>query len=345
MPFDRPTLAALYARIKADIAARLAAPQPPRGPADVLARTEAGAVHDLYGYLGWMAHQIMPDTAEAEHLARWAAVWGVHRRPGAPARGWLRLAGANGVTIPAGITAQTTSGLRFVSTEAVTITSGTALIPLEAEAIGSAGNLPADTPLTLTSAIPLVEGQGVADTAFDGGAEAEADESLRPRVMARIQAPPHGGAAHDYIAWALEVPGVAAAWVAVAEMGIGTVTVRIMAEDGIPGPELLAAVQDHIDAVRPVTAEVFVTAPHPVPLVVEIPTLTPDTLAVRAAIEAELRDLIARTAAPGATLRISHLREAISRAPGEQDHTLAAPLADVPHLPHQIATFGGVVWP
>ena len=60
------------------------------------------------------------------------------------------------------------------------------------------------------------------------GSDAETDESLRARVLRRIQKPPQGGAGYDYVAWALEVPGVTRAWVYPAEMGLGTVTVRFV---------------------------------------------------------------------------------------------------------------------
>jgi uncharacterized phage protein gp47/JayE len=64
-----------------------------------------------------------------------------------------------------------------------------------------------------------------------GGTDQETDDELRLRVLTRIRQPPMGGDADDYVAWALAVPGVTRAWCSPLEMGIGTVTVRVMCDD------------------------------------------------------------------------------------------------------------------
>ena len=91
------------------------------------------------------------------------------------------------------------------------------------------------------------------------------------------------------------------------------------------------------------TALVTVAAPVAVPLDFDI-RLTPDSSAIRAAIEAELRDLIFREAVPGGTLLISHIREAISIAAGEVDHVLLAPDEDQTVTAAQINTLGTLTW-
>ena len=63
-----------------------------------------------------------------------------------------------------------------------------------------------------------------------GGTDTETDEQLRARILQRIQNPPMGGSAADYVAWALAVPGVTRAWAA-PEQGIGTITVRFLMDD------------------------------------------------------------------------------------------------------------------
>ncbi len=54
---------------------------------NILAKMEAGSVHGLYGYLEWIALQGMPDTAEDEHLERWASIWGKERNGNTKASG------------------------------------------------------------------------------------------------------------------------------------------------------------------------------------------------------------------------------------------------------------------
>jgi uncharacterized phage protein gp47/JayE len=73
-------------------------------------------------------------------------------------------------------------------------------------------------------------------------------------------------------------------------------------------------------------------------------SLKPDTTAVRAAVEAQLRDLHNREGGLGDTLLVSHIREAISSATGESDHDLQSPTADVEAESNQLLTFGGCVW-
>ena len=146
--------------------------------------------------------------------------------------------------------------------------------------------------------------------------------------------------------WALEVPGVTRAWVYPLEQGSGTVVVRFV-RDGdasiIPDAAAVALVQAHIDAVRPVTAAATVLAPVASPVNYQI-QLTPNTAAVRAAVEAELRDLHLREAIPSGTLLLSHINEAISIAAGETDHVLVAPVANVSPGVGYIATFGSITW-
>lgn len=349
MAFSRPTLAQLIERAQADIETRLpGADAGLRNSAlNVLARTHSGAVHGLYGYLDWISRQVLPDTADAEILERWASIWGVTRKAASFAAGPITLTGTVGTVVPAGTVLQTAAGQEYETDAEVTLASTTATAQVTALVAGQAGNLVAGTALTLVSPIAGLNSQAtVASGGLVSGADAETDTALRTRLLTRIQEQPHGGADFDYIAWALEVPGVTRAWVYPAELGLGTVTVRFVRDDDasiIPDAAEVQAVQDHIDTLRPVTAVVTVVAPIAVPLDFTI-QLTPNTSTVQAAVQAELEDLIRREAFPGGTILISHIREAISLAAGETDHVLTAPAADVTHTTGQIAIMGAITW-
>jgi uncharacterized phage protein gp47/JayE len=146
--------------------------------------------------------------------------------------------------------------------------------------------------------------------------------------------------------WALEVPGVTRAWCYPQELGAGTVTVRFVRDDDvslIPDAGEVTAVQDYINARRPVTADVSVVAPIAVAVDLSI-DVVPDTTEVRAAVEAELKDLIQREGAPGTTLLLSHIREAISIAAGEFNYTMSTPSADITHTTGQIPVLGTITW-
>lgn len=348
MPFARPTLKTLIDRAIADIDARLpgADARLPMSNLNVLAHTHGAGVHGLYGYLEWLARQLMIDTAEVEHLDRWSSIWGVDRVPAAAATGSVTFTGTTGVVVPAGTALARTDGVQYLTTAEVTLVAGTATAGVVAAVAGATGNLTGGT-LSLVTPIAGVDASAQVTVAgLTSGADIETDDDLRARLLSRIQAPPHGGAQHDYVAWALEVAGVTRAWVYPGELGLGTVTVRFVRDDDaspIPDAGEVAAVQAYIDSVRPVTAQVTVAAPVAVPLNFTI-DIVPDTAAIRAAIEAELRDLLRRESDPGATILLSHIREAISLATGENDNILTAPAANVAHTTGQMATFGAITW-
>ncbi len=348
MPFSRPTLQELINRTGADAVARLGLEELlRRDDMQVLTRVLSGAAHSLHGHVAWLAEQVIIDTAEAEYLERWANIWGVERKPAAAAVGNVTINGSSGVVIPAGSALVRTDGVEYATNAEATISGGTATIAVTASQAGAAGNALAGITLNLVSPISGVNSQAtVAAGGLVSGADTEADDALRARLLARIQAPPHGGASADYIAWALEVAGVTRAWVYPGELGLGTVTVRFVRDDDasiIPDAAEVTAVQAHLDTLRPVTAALTVVAPIAVPLNLTI-QLTPNTSTVQAAVQAELADLLRREAEPGGTILISHIREAISLAAGETNHVLSVPSADVTHTTGQIAVMGTITW-
>ena len=349
MPFARPSLADLIARNAADIEAALpgADARLRRSNLAVLARMHAGAVHGIYGYLDWLARQIMIDTAETVFLDRYAGIWGVLRVPASFAAGTVSVTGTSGVVVPAGSQLQRSAGAGYTTTGDSTIVAGAADVPVAAISAGIAGNADAGTRMAFIA--PLAGVNTAAVVAAGGltqGADRETDAALRGRVLARVQRPPMGGAKSDYEAWALQVAGVTRAWVYPLENGPGSVVVRFVRDndaDLIPDAAEVSAVQHYIDDLRPVTANVSVQAPTAAPLNLTI-QLTPNTAAVRAAVTAELADVVRREAMPGGTLLLSHLREAISVAAGEINNVLSTPTADVTHAPGQMPVLGTITW-
>lgn len=353
MPFPRPTLADLRARTSQQVAGRLGlGGLLPRSRLGALATAVAGASHELHGHLDWIFRQVFPDTAEAEELARWAAVWGVTRLPATTWSGTVRFSGSNGVVVPEGTRLRRDDGQEYETTELVTVASGTADAPLVALEVGALPNLEAGSSLRLLN--PIAGLQTTAAVLADGlvpGVDQEDDDSLRERLLERIQLPPHGGAAHDYVAWAREVAGVTRAWVIPLYLGAGTVGVTFVTDDAagglIPDAPKVAEVQAYIDLVRPVTAAVTVFAPAERTIAATI-AVEPNSQAVRDAVTAALRDLLRREGGPGATLLISHVREAISTAPGETDHEVQLWDGEEPDDldigAGEVATLGTITW-
>lgn len=345
--YSRPTLAEIVQRVRSDILSRLAADDVlRRADAEVYARVMSGVAHGLYGFIEWLSRQIIYDTAEAEYLERWATIWGINRLPAAAAAGSVTFTIAAGAVVPAGTLLQALDGVQF-ETISDSVASGlTATALVESVDSAAAGNRAAGETLSLVSPIVGVQSSAVAGE-LAGGADIETDDALRARLLARIQQPPQGGADYDYVAWAKEVPGVTRAWCYPEELGAGTVTVRFMRDDdatAIPSSGEVAAVQAHIDSVRPVTARPTVVAPVAAPVNFTIAGLSPATAAVKAAVEAELADLLLREAVPGGTILLSHIRAAISAATDENDYSLTTPSANVTNTTGQISTMGVVTW-
>lgn len=346
MPFNRPTLQALIDRTRNDLLSRLAADDVlRRADAEVYARVVAAASHSLNGFIEYVAKQIIFDTAEAEFLERWASMWKVFRIESVAAHGQVTLSTNVGAVVPAGTVLKAFDGVEYQTDVEVTAVAINTVVDVTAVLAGSAGNRTTGQTLSFISPVDGVLPTGTASE-LSGGADEELDDSLRSRFIARIQRPPHGGADFDYHDWAREVAGVTRAWVYPNELGAGTVVVRFMRDNDvspIPDAGEVAAVQAYIESVRPVAGELTVVAPVAVPLNLTI-DVTPDTLAIRTAIEAEVRDFIRRESEPGGTLRISRLREAISTAAGENYHLLTTPSADVTVSSGQISTFGAITW-
>lgn len=349
MPFARPTLPELIDRVITDISGRVTGVQSAvlrRSLLGIIGRSEAGAVHMLYGFLEWAARQAIIDTAEKEYLERWAAIWKVFRKAADYSTGAALLTGAVGSTILAGTILQRQDGVQYRVLADGTFTGTTLQPTVVAVEAGAAGDTVAGTPLFLLSPVAGVQSTGAAATDIDGGLNVETDPQLLGRLLQRIRQPPHGGAAADYELWALEVSGVTRVWVYPLQMGAGTVTVLFVCDGEaniIPTPAKVAEVQAYIDARCPVTAEVYVAAPVSDPLNMSVKIL-PNTAAVQAAVRAEVADLIVRDSKPGAPTLISRLREAVSIAAGEADNAIVAPAADVAHATGHMAVPGTITF-
>lgn len=333
MTFTRPTLSDLIERARADFETRLpgADARLRHSVLDVLARVHGGAAAGLYGYLDYLAAQILPDTADAEHLARHAAVWGIRRKGATPAVALATATGVDGTVIPAGAQARRADGELYALASAGTLAGGEAEVRVEAVLAGAAGDIEAGTLLTLTSPVAGVSATLTVTALETAGSDEEADDALRARLLDRIRQPPQGGSSADYVAWALAQPGVTRAWCYPQWLGLGTVGLTFMM-DGREAPVPLAgdvaAVQAALDLLRPVTADLTVFAPATVAVDFTI-RVSPDTPAIRAAITAELADFFAREAEPGGTLWRSRIGEVLSLADGEFNHVVELPDRDV----------------
>ena len=96
MPFETPSLPVLIKRTQSD----LAGDSLRQSDAQVLARTLGGAAYGLYGYLDWIAEQILPDKADESTLERIAALrLNQPRKPAQAATGSVSFSASAGAVL------------------------------------------------------------------------------------------------------------------------------------------------------------------------------------------------------------------------------------------------------
>jgi len=353
VPFARPTLEELVLRSEAEVAARLSLdPLLPHSVLSVIARVLAGASHGLHGHLDFVARQAVPLTSEGDDLDRHVEQWGLERRAATAATGLVVFTGTNGSSVPIGAQLVRADGTRLRTTAVGTISGGTATVAVAADDHGLVGNTPPATALGLSTPLAGVASAAVDASGLTGGQDGEDDQALRDRFRLFLSARPQGGSEADYREWAGEVAGVTRVWVRNGYDGLGTVGVFFTIDDDplgpIPGAPKVAEVQARIDDdtrrdSRPVTADVTVYAPAALATNFTI-ALDPDTGTLRTAVTESLRDLLRREAEPGGTLTLTKIHEAISTTPGEGDHVLTVPAADLTSLPGQLRVLGTVTF-
>lgn len=346
MAFDRPSLRELISQMQADAEREAGATQLRQSNLRVLPKVFAFGVHGLYAYIDWVVKQLFPDSSEKSFLERQASIQGIYRRDATAATGTLTVTRTAGATIPVGTVFVAADGeTRFTTTEEPEVDESE--VPVQCMTTGTGGNREAGETYALVSPLSGVATEATGSE-MAGGTEAETDDSLRERLIYRLQNPPRGGTATDYVAWAMEVPGVTRAWCFPKELGIGTVTVRFatdgLTENGVPTEGMVSIVSDYIAENAPVTAATTVVAPVAKTVNFVIEDLYPDTPSVRAQIEAELKSLFIREAEPGKALLISHVRQAISSAAGEEDFELVSPTEDIGADVDELLVVGSVTY-
>ncbi len=336
MPFNRPTLQTIAARTKTDL-------QDSVGTAGFYRRSVeralngaiAGTSHQLHGHLAWIALQLDPRSADDDMVERiHGEPYGVYKKAAEFTQLTFEAAGSNGTTVDIGTVWVRSDGARYTTDASVVVSGGIATLALTAEEAGDSYNCEDGDELELESPIVGMTGTGEVTATTNEGTDRETAEDYLVRVLARHQTPPRGGAEGDYVEWALEVAGITRAWEFPRQEGAGTVTVYVVNDEADPitvSGGKLTEVADYIDEPgrQPSTADVYVYTPTLVEVDVTV-ALTPNTLAVQQAVEAELVALFERIGTPGGmTVSLSQIDEAISIAAGETSHVMTVPAADV----------------
>lgn len=340
MSFERPTLSEIIRRVQADAESRLGKRSMRWSLVTVLSRVIAGVSHSLHGFIVFVLRQCFTSTAEGTYLERRASEYGIYRRQATKAVGTVTFSGTT--VVPKGTQLQAEGDAFYVTTA----DSVNGMAPIEAAVAGKVGNASEGMELTLTSPIVGVLSTATAG-ALTGGTDAEDDESLRERLLARQKNPPKAGTKADYVAWAREVSGVTRAWCTAQEMGMGHVTVRFMTDgltpNGIPDEVMIERVQKHIEDNMPVTSILHVVAPISKPLNIVLEVL-PDTEAVKAKIESAIESVILTEAVPAGPILLTSIDRAISGVSEVMSYRLQSPTDDITTGVGEIYVPGTITW-
>lgn len=304
-----------------------------RSNTKALAFVEGVGLHGAYRYLrDFIARQAIPIYSSDEFLDGWLASYGMTRKEPAAAVGLITGTGVATSLLAAGSLAQDDRGRQYRVTADVAV-AGDATVSASVIALvpGLAANAVAGLSLSLVSPVAGVDSAFVVGVdGLGGGADLETDAQAIYRLQQRLSNEPMGGSPADYARWALQLPGITRAFGVRNPAGPTSAGVIIMA-DGNVAPGLPTTVQqrqvlDYIrDPQRGPPDELFVIIPTAVTKNWTI-SLSPDTAANRAAVMAAVQDLFFREAVPGGSIPHSHVKEVISAAPGEYNHTITAPV-------------------
>lgn len=319
-----------------------------------LMKAQMGQSSDQYGYLTYIFRQLFPDSADEFYFWRWAGIYGVDQKPATSWTGTATATGTPGTIIPASRSFTQSDGSTYTLTNGpVTIDGGgEADLELEVDAAYAGADSNLDTGQTLQFTSPLAGADSsvtITDTTHTGSDVETSTEGLA-RLLLELRSPPSGGGPGDYVRWALEVDGVTRAWEYANLEGPNTVSVAFVRDDDGTGSDILpdsderAAVLAHIQSVAPITVAVSVITLSALLVDVTISVLSPDTSAVRTAVETSLADFFSREPEPGTPIQLSRLDSAISNADGEVSHTMTVPAAAVTSTTAQMPILGTVTY-
>ena len=226
---------------------------------DPLLSPAAYQIYKLYAYFPTLLAAAVPSPTSGEFLDSFGAMFGMDRTQGAAASVSLTFSGTAGATIPAGTVATSADGLLRYETDtpAVIGEGGTVTVTATADQVGSKYNL---GPGEITRLLVTIAGvSGVTNAQATGGADVESDESYFSRIQTYLSTPVASGNVNHYKQWAREIAGVGYASVQPLWAGAGTVKVIVASEAKGPlDDEIVDEVAEHIEAERPIGADVTV---------------------------------------------------------------------------------------
>lgn len=260
MPFSIPTREQLATAFLGDYAGAQPTKNVSRGSDPYrLSRVVSGGAWAILAKLSFVVKAVLPDTLIDYLQDRWGNIFSFPRLQATSSSGLncLTVTGTigNAVTEGAELAHADGSLYQVTSVGAVVGAGGNIVVSVAAKSTGLATNKGVGETLTFTSPPTGIDAAATLAAPLMGGTDIETPAAYSVRLLAHIGDPPEGGAIHDYVEWALRQSGVSTAYVWAHRRGAGTMDVAVLgAGTGagrIPGVDVITAVDDYIEGIRP----------------------------------------------------------------------------------------------
>ena len=211
MALPTPSINDIAAQIVADIESKTNQTIPPLAKSvfRVMAFAIAGVWIILYKYGSWGFNQIFPQLADETFLQLLGDNKRVTRTSAVAWEGDIDIGVNANADLPAGSQlVNNATGVIYLTTATVSMTTPTETIDIKAVTPGDIGNLQDAQEINFVNPLPNVDRIAVVNSTTLPGADEEDLEVYRQRVIDAYQKQPQGGALADYEKWANETPNV-----------------------------------------------------------------------------------------------------------------------------------------
>lgn len=228
----------------------------------------AGEIFSLEANLEWLKNQMFTKTATGECLDLHAEERGLERKEAKKSKGTLTFSRESAldydVEIPQGTVCSLsgTEGIRYITTEAGTLTAGNleVEVPAESELGGKNKNTGQETIVVMVTP-PVGITSVTNEVAFTGGTDAESDEVLKERILESYKNISNGSNKAFYKEEVLKYDGIHSASVIPTARGTGTVDIYVAGKGSVASESLISKIQNDISNLRELNLDVQIKSP------------------------------------------------------------------------------------
>lgn len=281
----------------------------------------AEQIYNLQNNISDLEQNAFAVTAVGEYLDRKVAEQGIKRKSATYATGTVRIIGDVGAVIQQGAKVAANDVLFAVDEETAIPDCGYADVSATCTVAGSSGNVSVRQINYFPVTLPKLT--GVTNiTVFTGGYDEETDSELLERYLEKVSRPNVSGNKYHYIQWAKEISGVGDVRVIPLWNGAGTVKVVITDTDNQPATdELITAVSEHIEELRPIGASVTVVSASALTINISVKLITDGSEDIEDKISTALTEYLTGDALKKLYISYAKIGGCILAVGGVEDYT------------------------